>query len=123
MTTRLNALCAMPGVALLALALAAAAQPAAAAVPAKGTEILWDRFGILHIVAADRSGLTVAMRVAALDRPRLFEQFWRMGTRAFDVEREVIKVRGADGAIRDEPLTIRRTVHGPARRRTSFWTS
>ena len=23
--------------------------------------------------------MTVAMRVAALDRPRLFEQFWRMG--------------------------------------------
>jgi acyl-homoserine-lactone acylase len=28
---------------------------------------------------AERDGMTVAMRVAALDRPRLFEQFWRMG--------------------------------------------
>lgn len=30
-------------------------------------------------VVSDRNGLTVALRVAALDRPRLFEQFWRMG--------------------------------------------
>ena len=30
-------------------------------------------------VVAERSGMTVAMRVAAIDRPRLFEQFWRMG--------------------------------------------
>ena len=30
-------------------------------------------------VVADRNGMTVAMRVAAIDRPRLFEQFWRMG--------------------------------------------
>ena len=30
-------------------------------------------------VVADRTGLTVAMRVAAIDRPKLFEQFWRMG--------------------------------------------
>ena len=30
-------------------------------------------------VVADRDGTTVAMKVAALDRPRLFEQFWNMG--------------------------------------------
>jgi acyl-homoserine-lactone acylase len=30
-------------------------------------------------VVAERGGMTVAMRVAAIDRPRLFEQFWRMG--------------------------------------------
>jgi acyl-homoserine-lactone acylase len=30
-------------------------------------------------VVSERNGLTVAMRVAAIDRPRLFEQFWRMG--------------------------------------------
>jgi acyl-homoserine-lactone acylase len=30
-------------------------------------------------VVAERNGTTVAMRVAALDRPRMFEQFWRMG--------------------------------------------
>ena len=30
-------------------------------------------------VVSDTNGLTVALRVAALDRPRLFEQFWRMG--------------------------------------------
>lgn len=30
-------------------------------------------------VVAEREGITVAMRVAAIDRPRMFEQFWRMG--------------------------------------------
>lgn len=30
-------------------------------------------------VVAERDGMTVTMRVAALDRPRLFEQFWKMG--------------------------------------------
>jgi acyl-homoserine-lactone acylase len=30
-------------------------------------------------VVFDRGGMTIAMRVAAIDRPRLFEQFWRMG--------------------------------------------
>jgi acyl-homoserine-lactone acylase len=30
-------------------------------------------------VVSERNGTTVAMRVAAIDRPRLFEQFWRMG--------------------------------------------
>jgi acyl-homoserine-lactone acylase len=33
-------------------------------------------------------------------------------TRSFDVEKQIIKVRQADGTLRDEPLTIRRTVHG-----------
>ena len=30
-------------------------------------------------VVATRGGSLIAMRVAALDRPRMFEQFWRMG--------------------------------------------
>ena len=30
-------------------------------------------------VVFDRGGTTVALRVAALDRPRMFEQFWKMG--------------------------------------------
>ena len=30
-------------------------------------------------VVAERRGMPIAMRVVALDRPRLFEQFWRMG--------------------------------------------
>jgi acyl-homoserine-lactone acylase len=30
-------------------------------------------------VVSEKNGVTVAMRVVALDRPRLFEQFWRMG--------------------------------------------
>lgn len=31
----------------------------------------------------------------------------------FDTTTEIIKVRKADGTLRDEPLTIRRSVHGP----------
>ncbi len=30
-------------------------------------------------VVAERNGAPIAMRVAAIDRPKLFEQFWRMG--------------------------------------------
>jgi acyl-homoserine-lactone acylase len=30
-------------------------------------------------VVIDRGGTTIALRVAALDRPRMFEQFWKMG--------------------------------------------
>jgi acyl-homoserine-lactone acylase len=30
-------------------------------------------------VVAERGGAPIAMKVAALDRPRMFEQFWRMG--------------------------------------------
>ncbi len=30
-------------------------------------------------VVAERNGSLIAMRVAAIDRPRMFEQFWRMG--------------------------------------------
>ena len=33
--------------------------------------------------------------------------------RQFEITHEVIKVKGANGTIRDEPITIRRTVHGP----------
>ncbi|HUE90304.1 MAG TPA: penicillin acylase family protein [Vicinamibacterales bacterium] len=34
-------------------------------------------------------------------------------TRPFEVDRQIVKVRQADGTLRDEPLTIRRSVHGP----------
>ena len=34
-------------------------------------------------------------------------------TRPFEVEQQIIKVRQADGSLRDAPLTIRRSVHGP----------
>ena len=33
--------------------------------------------------------------------------------RAFDVEETVLKVRTADGSLRDEPMLVRRSVHGP----------
>ena len=36
-------------------------------------------------VVAERGGAPIAMRVAAIDRPKLFEQFWRMGlAKTFD---------------------------------------
>lgn len=34
-------------------------------------------------------------------------------TKPFEVEKQVIKVRQADGTLGDEPLTIRRSLHGP----------
>ena len=34
-------------------------------------------------------------------------------TRPFEVERQVIKVQQEDGTLRDEPLTIRHSLHGP----------
>src|SRR6266511_644484 len=34
-------------------------------------------------------------------------------TKSFDVEKQIVKVRQADGTLRDEPLAIRRSVHGP----------
>jgi len=34
-------------------------------------------------------------------------------TKPFEVEKQIIKVRQADGTLRDELLTIRRSVHGP----------
>lgn len=34
-------------------------------------------------------------------------------TKRFEVEEQIIKVRQADGTLRDEALTIRRSVHGP----------
>ena len=34
-------------------------------------------------------------------------------TKRFDVEQQIIKIKQADGTLRDEPLTIRRSVHGP----------
>ena len=43
-----------------------------------GEEPLVIRRTVHGPVVADRNGMTVAMRVAALDRPQLLEQFWRM---------------------------------------------
>jgi acyl-homoserine-lactone acylase len=34
-------------------------------------------------------------------------------TRPFEVENQIIKVRQTNGTLRDEPLTIRRSIHGP----------
>ena len=34
-------------------------------------------------------------------------------TRAFEIEKQVIKVRRPDGSVREEPFIIRRSVHGP----------
>jgi acyl-homoserine-lactone acylase len=50
----------------LAASLALAA-PAAAGVPAKGTEILWDRYGIPHIFAPDHASLFYAYGYAQME--------------------------------------------------------
>lgn len=42
-------------------------------------EVLVVRRTVHGPVVAERRGMKIAMRVAALDRPKMFEQFWRMG--------------------------------------------
>src|SRR5579872_1603588 len=42
-------------------------SPASAAPPAKGTEILWDRYGIPHIFAPDRASLFYAYGYAQME--------------------------------------------------------
>jgi acyl-homoserine-lactone acylase len=56
--------------ALLAACLAVFAltvQPSSAAIPAKGTEILWDQYGIPHIFAADHPSLFYAYGYAQME--------------------------------------------------------
>ncbi len=38
---------------------------------------------------------------------------WDDGSRSFEIDKQVIKVRGADGAMRNEEIVIKRSVHGP----------
>src|SRR5260370_14763877 len=49
------------------VSLAFVAVPAVAAVPAKGTEILWDRYGIPHIFAPDHPSLFYAYGYAQME--------------------------------------------------------
>jgi acyl-homoserine-lactone acylase len=45
-------------------------------------------------VFSDRRGVTVALRVTPADRPRMFEQFWRMGlAKNFDQWREAMRMQ------------------------------
>src|SRR5437870_13798937 len=52
---------------MLAIALVAGAASAGFAAPAKGTEILWDRYGIPHITAPDHPSLFYAYGYAQMD--------------------------------------------------------
>src|SRR5437667_3890089 len=54
-------------VALCLALVSAVAAPAAAAVPTKGTEILWDKYGIPHINAADHQSLFYAYGYAQME--------------------------------------------------------
>ena len=57
-------------------------------------------------VFSDRRGVTVALRVSPADRPRMFEQFWRMGlAKNFDEWRD----GDADAAAADLPHHVRRS--------------
>ena len=48
-------------------------------------------------VVVDRDGMTVALRVSGLDRPRLFEQFWKMGlAHNLDQFQDAMRETGAD---------------------------
>src|SRR5204863_5309503 len=51
----------------LTILLALVTLPAVAGVPTKGTEILWDRFGIPHIIAADHQSLFYAYGYAQME--------------------------------------------------------
>jgi acyl-homoserine-lactone acylase len=57
----------IPATLALFAAAFAVAGPAPAATPAKGTEILWDRFGIPHIFAPDHASLFYAYGYAQME--------------------------------------------------------
>lgn len=38
---------------------------------------------------------------------------WDEGLKAFETEEQILKVKQADGSLKDEPFTIRRSIHGP----------
>ena len=45
-------------------------------------------------LVVDHDGIAIALRVAALDRPRLFEQFWRMGlARNFEQFQDAVRMQ------------------------------
>ena len=49
------------------------ATPAQATIPSKGTEILWDRYGIPHIFAPDRASLFDPYGYSQMER---IPNFW-----------------------------------------------
>src|SRR5712691_1445997 len=55
------------GTALCVAVVSGVAAPAVAAVPTKGTEILWDKYGIPHINAADHPSLFYAYGYAQME--------------------------------------------------------
>ncbi len=57
-------------------------------------------------VFSDRRGVTVALRVVPADRPKMFEQFWRMGL-AQELRR--VARRDAHAAAADLPHHVRRS--------------
>ena len=78
-------------------------------------------------VVAERNGMTVAMRVAAIDRPRLFEQFWKMGLAHNLAEWQAAMRDAAAAAVqhrlrrsrRPHRLRLQRDAAGPHDRRLS----
>jgi acyl-homoserine-lactone acylase len=57
-------------------------------------ELLTIRRSVHGPVFSDRRGVTVALRVVAADRPRMFEQFWRMGlARNLEEWREAMRMQ------------------------------
>src|SRR4026207_1796631 len=55
---------------VVGLVMAGAPSRALAQGPAKGTEILWDRYGVPHIFAPDHASLFYAYGYAQMEAPR-----------------------------------------------------
>ena len=91
-------------------------SPASAALPAKGTEILWDRYGIPHIFAPDRASLFYAYGYAQMEAHselliRLYTQArGRAAARVAAARTERASVVREEGAVdeqREQPLLAR----------------
>ena len=84
--------------------IAATVVPSLAAVPARGTEILWDRYGIPHIMASDHPSLFYAYGYAQMEAHselllRLYTQARGRGAAKRNLTVESANRAGIDGEI------------------------
>ncbi len=75
-------------------------------------------FPVLAIAFNDRLGWSHTVNTIDASDPYVLTltgdgYAWNGGVRRFETASEIIKVRQNDGSLRDEPLTIRRSEHGP----------
>lgn len=79
---------------------------------------VWVGFPTLRLCFTEHIGWTQttnAPNLADLYQLTLNDEGYMLDgeTRSFEVEHQVIRVQQEDGKLRDEPLTIRRSIHGP----------